>query len=153
MVLYVAIVLLAMLTALPTADDETGGGDWLHGSALVAAVWGSALGLAIAHLFAFRLAARIFGAGDVREVDVAIGIAQILGAALVAALCTVPIVLADDDSDVEAATFVPALLVGVAGYAVGRVSGRSQIRALIVGIGIALLGLLVATVKNLLLHH
>ncbi len=155
MVLYVSIVLLATLTALP-ADDEAHGTTQeggVHGATLVAVVWGTALGLALAHWFAFRLAARLFGGGEGREIDGEIGLAQVGGAAVVAALCTIPIVLFDDDADVEAASVVPALIIGAAGYLIAHVAGRSRRFALLLGLISLVLGLLVATVKNVLLAH
>lgn len=148
MVLYVSIVLLATLTALP-ADA----GEGVHGTRLAAAVWGTALGLALAHWFAFRLAARLFGGGEVGALDVEVGLAQLGGAVVVAALCTIPIVVLGDESEVEVATVVPALIVGAAGYATARVAGRPTRSSLVVGMIVLVLGLLVAAVKNLLAWH
>jgi hypothetical protein len=155
MVLYVSLVLLATLTALPAdgGGHGTAHKSGVHGATLVAAVWGTALGLALTHWFAFRLAARLFGGGEVREVDVEIGLAQVGGAAVVAALCTIPIVLFDDDADVEAASVVPALIIGAAGYLTSHLAGRSRRASLVLGLIALVLGLLVATVKNVLLRH
>jgi hypothetical protein len=156
MVLYVSIVLLATLAALPAgegshaAERSTGG---VHGATLGALLWGTALGLALAHWFAFRLAARIFAEGRLREVDLWIGVAQVVGAGAVAALCTIPIVFFDDGSDVQATGFVPALIVGLAGYLAARVPGRSRAYSFLVGLIVLLAGLMVATAKNLLAGH
>jgi FtsH-binding integral membrane protein len=152
MVLYVSIVLLATFAALPAGDDGHAAGE-VHGRTLIALVWGTALGLALAHWFAFRLAARLFGGGTVREVDFQIGLAQLVGAAVVALLCTIPILLVDDESDVQAAAFVPALIVGVVGFLVARVAGRSTRTSIVVGILVLLAGLLVAATKNVLAGH
>ena len=62
MALYVAICLLAALIALPERAVE-------HTSVL-GVIWGIMLGLAIAHWFAFRVSARLVGAGAVRQSDV-----------------------------------------------------------------------------------
>ena len=61
MALYVAICLLAALIALPERAVE-------HTSVL-GVIWGITLGLAIAHWFAFRVSARLLGAGAVRQSD------------------------------------------------------------------------------------
>jgi hypothetical protein len=61
MALYVAICLLAAFAALP----ETGA----HAH-VIGIIWGVTLGLAIAHWFAFRVSARLVGAGSVRPHDV-----------------------------------------------------------------------------------
>lgn len=155
MVLYVSIVLLATLAALPSGEAAHGAEEsrGVHGLALLALVWGTSLGLAVAHWFAFRLAARIFAGGSLREVDLRIGLAQLAGAGAVAALCTIPIALFDDGSEIQATSFVPALIVGVAGYFTARIPGRSRTYSLLVGLIVMIAGLLVATVKNLLAGH
>jgi len=78
MALYVAICLLAALIALPERAVE-------HTSVL-GVIWGITLGLAIAHWFAFRVSARLLGAGAVRQSDLESAGAQLLGAAGVAVL-------------------------------------------------------------------
>ena len=62
MALYVAICLLAALLALPERAAEP--------TSMMGVVWGIALGLAIRHWFAFRVSARLVGAGAVRLADV-----------------------------------------------------------------------------------
>jgi hypothetical protein len=155
MVLYLSIVLLATLAALPTGTDsgDGHGTSGVHGVQLLGLIWGTTLGLALAHWFAFRLTARAFSGGKVGEKDVLIGLAQLGGAALVAALCTIPVVFVGDDSEVQVTAFVPALIVGFAGYGIARAANRSRTQALIMG-GIAIaLGVAVAAVKNFLLGH
>lgn len=156
MVLYLSIVLLATFTALPTgaeADTAGHGSDGVHGIGLVGLIWGTALGLALAHWFSFRLTARAFGGGNVSESDVKAGLAQMSAAVAVAALCSVPVLIATDATDVQAASWVPALIVGLAGAAIARISGRSRLQAFVSGAAVLVLGLAVATVKNFLLGH
>lgn len=156
MVLYLSIVLLATFTALPTGADADGAGhgsEGVHGIGLIGLIWGTALGLALAHWFSFRLTARAFGGGKVSESDVKAGLAQMGAAVAVAALCSVPVVVVNDSTDVQIASWVPALIVGFAGAAIARVSGRSRLQALVSGAAVLLLGLAVATVKNFLLGH
>jgi hypothetical protein len=155
MVLYVSIVLLATFTALPSgeegADGHVEGG--VHGVALVGLIWGTTLGLAIAHWFAFRLSARVYGGGQASRHDVRIGIAQMAGAVIVAALCTIPVLVVSDASDVAATSIVPALIIGAAGFAVARASGRSRGQSMIIGGAVLVLGLAIAGVKNFLVGH
>ncbi len=155
MVLYVSIVLLAALTALPSGqeggDGRVDGG--IHGGALIVLIWGTTLGLALAHWFAFRTAARVYGGGRISGQDVRIGIAQMAGAVIVAALCTIPVLMVSDANDVSVTSFVPALIVGGAGYAVARAGGRTTMQSVVVGGVVLMLGLAVAGVKNFLLGH
>jgi hypothetical protein len=55
MALYVAICLLAAFTALPGTSTHA------H---LTRIIWGATVGLAVAHWFAFRVSARLVGAGS-----------------------------------------------------------------------------------------
>lgn len=151
MALYVAIVVLAAVVALPTDGhgEHTGG---VHGLSLLGLVWGTTIGLALAHWFAFRLAARGFGAGEVGPQEVATGLAQVAGAAAVAALCSIPVLVFDRDHDVQFTAFVPALI-GVAGYLVGRESGHTPLRSILVGAVALVLGVAIAVAKNVLAGH
>lgn len=150
MALYVSIVLLATLTALPSGAD---GGDGVHSFGLVGLIWGTTLGLALAHWFAFRLTARGFGRGKLSEKDLQIGLAQIAGAAFVALLCTIPVVVVNETDEVQVTRFVPALIVGVAGYFVAQASERTKTESLIFGALVLIVGLAVASVKNFLVGH
>jgi hypothetical protein len=155
MVLYLSIVMLATLTALPSGTDagDGHGVSGVHGAQLLGLIWGTTIGLALAHWFAFRLTARAFGGGKVGEGDLRIALGGLAGAALVAVLCTIPVVLVGDESEVKVTAFVPALIVGFAGYGIARAADRPKHQALIMG-GIAIvLGLAVAAVKNFLLGH
>lgn len=154
MALYVSIVLLATLTALPSGAE---GGDAaahsVHGVGLVGLIWGTTLGLAIAHWFAFRLTARGFGGGKVSEQDLHIGLAQMAGAAFVALLCTIPVIVVGGADEIRVTRFVPALIVGVAGYLAAKASGRTRSQSLILGVLVMIVGLTVAAVKNFLIGH
>lgn len=147
MVLYLSVVLLATLTVLPAdygrrvAEDEHGG------PSVLAIVWGTTLGLALAHWFAFRLATSALGGGRPSRHDVTLGVAQVVGACLVAAATSVAVLVAGPTSDVRAAVFVPAGFIGVAGYGVARAAGRSRSRSTLDGVLVLGLGLLVAAVK------
>ena len=154
MMLYLSIVLLAAFAALPSGsggDAHLAGG--VHGSTLIALIWGTAIGLAIAHWFAFRVTARAFGGGTVSDTDVRIGLAQLVAAMIVAGLCTVPVIVFDTTSEVTAATIVLALLLGLSGFLVAKSAGRSVLRSLILGGIVMLVGLAIALLKNFLVGH
>jgi len=156
MVLYLSIVLLATLATLPSGVDSAGdghGAGGVHGLGLVGLIWGTTIGLALAHWFAFRLTARAFSAGKVSDKDVRVGLAQMAGAASVAVLCTIPVLVIGDAGEVQVTAFVPAVIVGVAGYFVARGAGRTKTQSLIVAAVVMLLGLTVAAVKNFLIGH
>ena len=86
MALYVAICLLAALIALP----EKRAGDL----PVIGIIWGVSVGLALAHWFAFRVSARLIGAGRVRGHDLESAAAQLLGAGAVAVLATPAVAIA-----------------------------------------------------------
>lgn len=151
MALYVAIVVEAELLTL-WVNQDPGDRSAVHGVHLVALIWGTTIGLALAHLFAFRLAGRAF----VREGPNSHGqvaVAQLLGAAAVAALCSIPGLFASDANDLPFSLYVPEIIIGVAGYATARTSGSSKLWALAIGLGAATLGLAIAVAKNLLAGH
>jgi len=150
MVLYVSIVLLATLVALPEDFVDNSGNAALE---LLALEWGTAIGLALAHWFAFTVAGGLLSGGLPTHEDVQVVGAQLAGAALVATVTMVPILAAGSDSDVTAAAFAPALILGFAGYRVARTSGRSVIPAVFAGVLVLLVGLIVATIKALLGGH
>ena len=156
MVLYLSIVLLATFFALPSGSEAAGeghGGSGIHGFDLVGLIWGTTVGLAAAHWFAFRLTARVFGGGKVSDSDIRVGVAQLAGAAFVAVLCSIPVLLVGDQNEVRVTAFVPALVVGGAGYLVARAGDRTKTQALILGGIVMVLGLTVATLKNILAGH
>jgi hypothetical protein len=151
MVLYVSVVEIAELAALPETH-RFGRVTGPVGTALVAIIWGTAIGLAIAHWFAFGFAARELR-GGVRKLDFQIGMAQLGAAAFVAAVSCVPILLFGDVREQEFIGVMPAILIGISSYLIGRSAGRSRVAAAVYG-GIALtVGLLVAAVKGALAAH
>jgi len=156
MALYLSIVLLATLAALPSGSDGSGeghGAGGIHGLDLVWLIWGTTIGLALAHWFAFRLTVRAFSGGNATQSDLYVGIAQVVAAAGVAFLCSIPVVLIGDSNEVQAATVVPGVIVGIAGYFTARAGGRSKTQSLILGGIVMVLGLTVAAVKNFLIGH
>ena len=84
MALYVAICLLAALSAV----SEHAASDQLDALKIV---WGTTVGLAVAHWFAFRVSARLVASGTIRRHDAEAVGAQLAGAAAVALLATIPV--------------------------------------------------------------
>src|SRR3954453_19584890 len=106
--LYVAVVEIAELAPLP--ERRLGHGEITGpvGSDLLAIVWGTALSLALAHWFAFRIAAAGFRGDRPSLQDQLIGLGQVGGAALVAALSSLPILFLSDDAGRQDVGIVPS---------------------------------------------
>ena len=146
MALYVAVCLLAALTAL--------GEDARHGHVRAfGLVWGTTIGLALAHAFAFRVSARLFAAGQLGRHDAQIVTAQLAGAASVAAVATVPIVVLDATAEFDAVRAILSFIIGAAGYGVARSGGANRVRSLISGGVVLLLAATIAVLKNILSGH
>lgn len=146
MALYVAVCLLAALSALGEDAD--------HGHVRAfGLVWGTTIGLALAHAFAFRVSARLVTAGQLGRHDAQIVAAQLAGAVFVAAVATVPIVLFDSTAEFDAVRVVLSVLIGAAGFAVARSSGASRVRSWISAGVVLLLAATIAVVKNVLSGH
>lgn len=153
MILYVSVVEIAELAALPESHLAFGRVTGPVGAHLLEIVWGTAVGLALAHWFAFGLAASAFRGTRPTHLDVQIGLAQVAGAVLVAMLSSLPVLLFSDVRAQETTGDVPAVLVGVVGYLVARQTGSSRLKALFYGATAAALGVCVAVVKSILAAH
>jgi hypothetical protein len=153
MVLYVAVIEIAELAALPERHFAGGRVTGAVGEQLLAIVWGTAVGLALAHWFAFRLAAPAFRGERPTRHDTYIGLAQVGGAMLVAALSSIPVLLFSDVRAQETAGDVPALVIGVVGYLIARSVGKARLPSVFLGVTALALGVLVALVKSALAAH
>jgi len=142
MILYVSVVLLAALVALP--DDLQ--------FDLLAVVWGTAVGLALAHWFAFRVSARLFGDGRLQFRDAQVAAVQVLAAIVVALVASLPLLFTSDEAGAEVATIELAAVIGLAGYQTARRGGAGHGRAMAAGITTLALGGLVVMVKALVSH-
>lgn len=145
MALYVAICLFAALTV--TSHHE------IEELSPFKVVWGTTIGLALAHWFAFRLSARLVAAGRVHRRDVEVTVAQLVGALVVAVLATIPVLLFDDSNELDATRFVVAGFVAVVGFEVARAGGAPRWRAAIYGAATLVVGITIATLKNVLAGH
>jgi hypothetical protein len=145
MALYVAICLLAALTAV--SDQATSEVDSFK------IVWGTTVGLAVAHWFAFRVSARLVASGQVRRHDAEAAGAQLVGALAVAVLATVPIVVLPDDVEFEVVRLFLACFLALVGYAVARGSGASRTRSVVYAGSVLVVAITVAILKNVLAGH
>jgi hypothetical protein len=144
--LYVAICLLAALTAVTEHDD---GKD----IDVLKIVWGTTVGLAVAHWFAFRVSARLVAAGRIRRHDAETAVAQFVGAVAVALLATLPVLLLPVSSELDVARWILAGFVGIVGYAVARSGDASRRRSVVYGLSVLIVAAGVALTKNLLVGH
>ena len=145
MALYVAICLIAALTALENVIAVPG-----H---VMGMVWGTTVGLALAHVFAFRVAGRLVHDGELPKADRIVAIVQLAGAAAVALLVSVTVLLAPTDSELDGARYTCAAIIGAAGYLVARGAERSRIRAVLFGLAVLALAIAIALLKHRLAGH
>ena len=147
MALYVSICLLAELAAL---DDSA-----LHRGVVFAVVWGTTMGLALAHLFAFLLAGRLIEGKHIAAITRATAIAQLAGGAGVAVIVSVVIVAVPTSVELDAARYDLAAVIGVIGYVVARRAraDASRARAVVFAVIVTITGVSVAALKQWLGGH
>lgn len=146
MSLYIAVALLAALMAV---GDTTG----RHIVEVIGIVWGTAFGLTLAHVFAFRVSSRLVSDGRIHPHDAKIIGAQLLGSALVAVVCTIPVVLLPETAELDAVRLVLAGYVALVGYQVATTNGSPRGRALIYAGVVLATALAIAVIKNILGGH
>jgi hypothetical protein len=142
--LYITISLLAVLTALPHGVTT--------GAVALTVVWGTTLGLTLAHWLAFQLTARLFAGAELSPHDRMAAVGQALAAVGVAAVASVPLILYARAGLVLARTLL-AGLVGLVAFGAARRHGASVGRALIYGLVVVVIALAVAIGKYLLTGH
>ncbi len=153
MTLYVSIVLLATLSALPADYGDPATSTGSSEPPLVVIVWSTSIGLALAHWFAFVVGAAGFRGGKLHRQEWELATAHVAAAVMVALSTTIPIVVTNQISDVRAAAFAPAIFIGFAGYRVAKSADRSTGASLLAGAIGLVLGLAVAGVKAFLSGH
>ena len=142
MALYVCLVLAAEFVAVGDHADSEG--------IVLATIWATTIGLALAHVFAFDLAGRLFSGGR-RRSEAAIAALVQLGAAIaVAAAVSVPFLFLPLDRALDVAAFATAALVGVTAYGVARAGGVRHHRAIGHGAIALLIAVIIVGVKALL---
>ena len=126
MALYVGVVLAAEFVAVEEhAVDEP---------STVAVIWGTALGVALAHVFAFNLAARLFAGGRITPGTRRAVWAQLASAAAVAFVVTVPFFFLALGPALDVSGFLLAALIGITAYVASREAGAGRIRSLVDGV-------------------
>jgi hypothetical protein len=152
MVLYVSVVEIAELAAMPErlSHGHVSGPVSIR---LLSILWGTALGLALAHCFAFQVAAPVFRGEHFSSDTTRVVLAQLLGAVFVAAVTSLPLVVMSDLRGRESVAYIPALIIGFVGYLGARRASKSHLAAVFYGITALALGVLVALIKNVLASH
>ena len=144
MALYVSITLLAALTATY--------GETMPRRDVLAIVWGTTVGLALAHWLAFGLAVRlVHPAGDNADLQEQLK-AQLGAAATVALVATVPVLVLPVAHVRTGARLATAGMMAFATYGEARTFGASRAKALRMAAVALVLGLTVAAVKYALGH-
>ena len=144
--LYMALVLLAVLVAVPTESLPSDG-------SVVGLLIGSAIGLTLAHWLAFRLAAHLTEEGGfAAQSAVKEAVAQIAGGVAVAALATLPFVLLDGEAALLGALVVLAALPAATGVVIARLRGRSWLASLATAAVVLVVAIVVVLIKEGLGH-
>ena len=145
MALYVAVGLLGTLSLF----DRTLSGSDVR---IVETIWGITVGLVLAHVFAFVIAAHVAGQGSLRRHDGEAAVAHLVGGFGVAVLATVVVVLVPDSAELRAVRLVLAAFIGAIGYLVRRSNGASIRGALLFGLVTVVAALFIANLKISLSH-
>jgi hypothetical protein len=143
MAFYVAVCLIAALVAV---DEHAG-------IPMLGLIWGTTIGLALAHVFAFRLAARLVGGGRVGRTEGRLAMAQVVGATAVGLVASVPVLISGKPGQADGARLFLSGLIGVAAFEVGRSNGATIAKSGVFAGGVLVAASAVAIVKNLLLGH
>ena len=145
LVLYVSIVLLATVAAVPAGDlaDDT---------EVILIIWGAAAGLAAAHWFAFHLSSQLYSGGSIHADDVRSGAAQVAAALAVAFVSTLPMLLFGDRLGAASAMIVLSGVIATVGYAASRRAGLRRLVAILRAAATVAVGLVVVLVKVALGH-
>ncbi len=142
MAFYVAVVLGATLVVV---DDPAVG-------ALLRLVWGTAIGLAVAHVFAFRLAAVLVERGSPGRHAWELVLAQVAGAVLVPAFVSLVVLVVGGADPAEAARFALAVFIGASAFGIGRGAGAGRVRSIVFAAIVLAVAIGVMVVKYVLSH-
>lgn len=145
MALYVA---LGLLGALSLFDRSLSGTD----VRIVETIWGITVGLVLAHVFAFVVAAHVAGQGSLRRHDGEAAVAHLLGGIAVAIVATLAALVVRDETALRAVRLVLAAFIGTVGYLVRRSNGASKKGALLFGFITVVVALIIANIKVNLSH-
>jgi hypothetical protein len=116
-------------------------------------IWGTAVGLTLAHAFAFNLAASLYSRDLDRGEATAVVISQVAAAVAVAALLSIPFMLLDLSTALNVDQFLVIAFLGFTGWGVAHTTGRAGLQALTFGAVLLVLGVTVVLVKVALSAH
>ena len=116
-------------------------------------IWGTALGVALAHVFAFNLAARLFAGGRLDGGIRRAVWAQLASAATVALVVTVPFLFLALGPALDVSGFLLSALIGLTAYVASREAGAGRIRSLVDGLIALAVATAVVSVKVGLTDH
>lgn len=145
MVLYVAIVLLATVAAVPSADLD-------DGAEVAALIWSAAAGLALAHWFAFHVAAQLYAGGPIEAEDVWSGIAQVGAALAVALVSTLPLLFVGEGSGAGISGAILTAVIACVAYIASRHGGARPRVAVVRAGSTVVVGAVVVALKVALGH-
>ena len=143
MLLYVCITLLG---ALAVTDRSSSRGR------VLGIVWGTTVGLALVHWVTFTLAARLADPTAHVEGNRRLLGAQLSGAAVVAAVATIAVVLLPVEHELQGTRYAVAGLVAAAAFGHARDHGSGRGRALVIGVAALALAALAAGLEHALSH-
>ncbi len=136
-------VAIAMLAAFTAGSDQSS-----HSSLdVLLIVWGTTVGLAVAHWFALTLSIYTVRDPDLRYTPAQMLFAQMVMALLIATMATVVVLLLPESHDRLGARITAALFIGVLAGVESRSGGWSLSRALMWGFGALIVAMAVATLK------
>lgn len=148
MALYVSICLLAALMVTSPNDGHAS-----NSYEVLRLIWGTTLGLSLAHWIAFSAANRLVNRGRYSTEGAQLAAAQLAGAGLIAILSTVVVLAVPLPDERNAALALLTGLVAVIGALVAKRAGASCVIYLCFGLGLAAIATAAALIKNALAGH
>lgn len=144
--LYMALVLLAVLVTVPTEKVPSD-------ATTVGVLFGSAIGLTLAHWLAFGLAAHLTEEGGFAAESAAREAgAQVAGGLVVAAIASLPFLLLDGETAVRWALILLAAMPALAGLGIARIRRASWLRGAVVAVVVLVVAAIVVVIKVELGH-
>lgn len=145
MALYVCVVLAAEFVAIGDHAEDVG--------LVIGVVWGTTMGLAVAHVFAFVLTARLFAEGRLDPAARSATWMQFVAAGAVALAVTIPFLLFALERALNVAAFLVAGLIGAAAYQASRSGGAPRRRSVVYGLAVLVVAVFVVWMKVALSGH
>jgi hypothetical protein len=145
MALYVCVVLAAEFVAVSDHAEDEG--------LVIGVIWGTTMGLAVAHVFAFVLTARLFAEGRLDPAGRSATWMQLVAAGAVALAATIPFLLFALERALNVAAFVVAGLIGAAAYLAPRRAGARRGKSIGYGLAVLAVAVLVVWLKVALSGH